>query len=182
MWTKQPETKSPEPRSAQDSSPSYSSPIAAPPATTSTRLSTPTARNMSCLGPGLHIKGEIHGSEDLQIDAKVDGPISLQGQRLTVGPTGRLSSEVTAREVIVHGEITGNLQTQDRVEIKKDASVIGDIRASRISVEDGAYFKGRIEIDRGKRAGSSAVSTPVSTPAVAETHHDVPALVGSETN
>jgi cytoskeletal protein CcmA (bactofilin family) len=175
MWNKQTETKAPEPNSAQDSSAniashgvSYGTPS---PAASSQRISTPTARNMSCLGSSLVIKGQISGSEDLQVDGKVEGPISLQGQKLTVGPAGKLSSEIAAREVIVHGNVTGNLQVQDRVEVKKDASVIGDIRAARISVEDGAYFKGRIEIDRGKRA---AFSAPES--------HDVPALVGAESN
>jgi len=80
----------------------------------------------------------------------VDGPVSLEGRRLTVGRTGKLNSEISAGDVIVHGSVTGNLRARDRVEIRKDGSVIGDIAAARISIEDGAYFKGRIEIDRPK--------------------------------
>jgi cytoskeletal protein CcmA (bactofilin family) len=94
------------------------------------------------------VKGKISGEEDLQIDGKVEGPVSLHGQRLTVGRTGVLNSEVIAREVVVYGKVIGNIRARDRVEIKKDGEVVGDITTARISVEDGAYFKGRIEIER----------------------------------
>jgi len=93
------------------------------------------------------VKGEITSDEDLQIDGRVEGPVSLRGHRLTVGRSGQLSSEVTAREVIVYGNVSGNLRARDRVEIKKDGRVIGDIATTRISIEDGAYFKGHIEIE-----------------------------------
>ena len=146
MWSKQTETEVPNLPPAQG----RGSAVASSSATATARPSSPTARNLACLGSSLEIKGKIAGEEDLQIDGKVEGPISLQGQRLTVGRTGRVHSEVTAREVIVYGNITGNLLAQDRVEIKKDASVIGEITTARLSIEDGAHFKGRIEIDRGK--------------------------------
>jgi cytoskeletal protein CcmA (bactofilin family) len=93
------------------------------------------------------VKGEITSDEDLQIDGRVEGPVSLRGNRLTVGRSGQLNSEVTAREVIVYGNVSGNLRARDRVEIKKDGRVIGDIATARISIEDGAYFKGHIEIE-----------------------------------
>ena len=131
------------------------------------RPSSPTPRSLACLGASLEIKGSISGEEDLQIDGKVEGPISLQGRRLTVGRTGQLNSEITASEVIVHGNVTGNLRARDRVEIRKDGSVIGDIAAARISIEDGAYFKGRIEIDRPK-AQTAADSDGVGIPVTAE--------------
>jgi cytoskeletal protein CcmA (bactofilin family) len=156
MWNKQTENESPAVRPAQANS-FAPTPVAARP------VVAPTARNLSCLGAGLQIKGAISGSEDLQIDGKVEGPIELRGQKLTIGHTGRIQSEVSARDVIVYGNITGNLHAQDRVEIKKDASVTGDIKATRISIEDGAYCKGRIEIDRGR--GSSAAAPASITPA-----------------
>jgi cytoskeletal protein CcmA (bactofilin family) len=115
------------------------------------RPSAPTARNLSCLGSSLEIKGQVSGDEDLQVDGKITGPVSLGGQKLTVGRSGQLNSEVSAREIVVYGKVTGNLRARDRVEIKKDGSVVGDITTARISVEDGAYFKGRIEIDRTKQ-------------------------------
>jgi cytoskeletal protein CcmA (bactofilin family) len=104
----------------------------------------------------------------LQVDGKVEGPVALAGQRLTVGRTGTLSSEVIAREVVVYGKLTGNLRASDRVEIKKDGSVIGDITTSRISIEDGAYFKGRIEIERPKHQTASeaeSIDVPVGAEA-----------------
>jgi len=146
MWTKQSQNEVPgySPAQAPASQPtSYNS-------TPSSRPSSPAARNLACLGTSIEVKGRISGEEDLQVDGKVEGPVALAGQRLTVGRTGQLNSEVTAREVVVYGKVTGNLRASDRVEIKKDGSVTGDIVTSRISIEDGAFFKGRIEIDRGQ--------------------------------
>jgi cytoskeletal protein CcmA (bactofilin family) len=152
MWTKtQPEAPGYAPASGQGSSPSsFNNNAAATRFNAPATQSAPSARGLSCLGASLEIKGKISGEEDLQIDGKVEGAIALQGQRLTVGRTGQLSSEVHAREVVVYGKVQGNLRASDRVEIKKDGSVTGDITTSRISIEDGAYFKGRIEIDRSK--------------------------------
>jgi cytoskeletal protein CcmA (bactofilin family) len=114
------------------------------------RPTPPTAKNLSCLGASLEIKGQVSGDEDLQVDGKITGPVSLGGQKVTVGRTGQLNSEVSAREIVVYGKVTGNLRARDRVEIKKDGSVVGDITTARISVEDGADLKGRIEIERAK--------------------------------
>jgi len=85
----------------------------------------------------------------LQIDGKVEGPISLNGHQLIVGATAVLNSEIHASEVIVYGKVIGNLHG-DRVDVKTDGSVTGDISTARISIEDGAHFKGRIEIDPAK--------------------------------
>lgn len=158
MWTKQTETD------ASNVPPAQGRGIAVAPSSTTafTRPSSPTARNLACLGSGLEIRGKITGEEDLQIDGKIEGSISLPGQRLTVGRTGRANSEVTAREVIVYGQITGNLLAQDRVEIKKDASVVGDITTARISIEDGAHSKGRIEIERSKPAAAADLESVVA--------------------
>src|SRR5580692_7360202 len=108
-----------------------------------------SARTSARLGSGLHIKGQLTGTEDLQIDGKVEGPISLNGHQLTVGATAVLNSEIHAAEVIVYGKVIGNLHG-DRVDVKTDGSVTGDISTARISIEDGAHFKGRIEIDPAK--------------------------------
>jgi cytoskeletal protein CcmA (bactofilin family) len=114
------------------------------------------SRAVSCLGASIQINGKVTGDEDFQIDGKVDGSVVLNGQRLTVGRSGKLNSEVWAREIIVSGSLIGNVHASDRVEIKKDGSVTGDITTARISVEDGAYFKGRIEIERPKDSKSEA--------------------------
>ncbi|MFZ0410384.1 MAG: polymer-forming cytoskeletal protein [Candidatus Acidiferrales bacterium] len=116
-------------------------PIDAYPATTATGG---TAR----LGASLHIKGEITGNEDLHIDGSVEGLVNLEERRLTIGASARVTADVIAREVVVYGNVKGNLRARDRIEIKKDGSVVGDLTTARIMIEDGAYFKGSIEIDK----------------------------------
>src|SRR6267154_2381542 len=105
-------------------------------------------RETGWLGSSLHVKGDITGSEDLQIDGSVEGLIQLDERKLTVGATAKVTADVIAREVVVYGNVKGNLRAKDRIEIKKDGSVIGDLTTSRIMIEDGAYFKGSIEIDK----------------------------------
>jgi cytoskeletal protein CcmA (bactofilin family) len=113
-------------------------------------LGSSNARSSARLGASIQIKGHVTGDEDLQIDGKVDGPISLRGHELTVGTTAQLNSEIHAGEVVVAGKVVGNVHARGRVDIKKDGSVTGDISTARISIEDGAHFKGRIEIDPTK--------------------------------
>src|SRR5436190_13986201 len=109
------------------------------------------------LGSSLHVKGEITGSEDLLIDGSVEGLIQLDERKLTVGATAKLTADIIAREVVVYGTVKGNLRAKDRIEIKKDGSVNGDLTTARIMIEDGAYFKGSIEIDKSaeKESGSA---------------------------
>jgi len=113
------------------------------------------------VGAGLRVQGEISGNEDLQIDGTVDGHVHLGERRLTIGATARVTADVQAREVVVFGNVKGNLRAKDRIEIKKDGSVIGDLTTARIMIEDGAYFKGSIEIDRGAGAESKPQPQPV---------------------
>jgi cytoskeletal protein CcmA (bactofilin family) len=108
------------------------------------------SRSSARLGSSLQIKGEIIGSENLQIDGMVEGPISLDGHELIVGSAAQLKSEVHAGEVVVYGKLVGNVHARGRVEITKDGSITGDLACARISIEDGAHFKGRIEIDPGR--------------------------------
>src|SRR5437667_7563948 len=119
------------------------------------------------LGSGLQVKGEITGSEDLQIDGSVEGLIQLDERKLTVGATAKVTADIIAREVVVYGTVKGNLRAKDRIEIKKDGSVNGDLTTSRIMIEDGAYFKGSIEIDKSeqKESGSHAFARSSAAPA-----------------
>jgi cytoskeletal protein CcmA (bactofilin family) len=110
-------------------------------------------RSGSVLGAGLHIKGEISGSEDLLVEGGVDGLIRMEGRRLTVGPSAMIVANIEAAEIVVYGNVQGNLCALDRIEIKKNGSVVGELTTSRIMIEDGAYFKGSIEIDRAAAAG-----------------------------
>lgn len=150
MRTNQPRTEIPESTPSQESKTPFT-PLSAPaqPIRPGSSISS-SARNLQCLGASLTVKGEISGDEDLQIDGKVEGQVSLRGRRLTVGRTAQLNAEVTASEVVVHGKISGNVYARDRVEIKAGGDVTGDILTARISIDDGADFKGRIEIDSAK--------------------------------
>ena len=155
MWNKETQSEVP------GTSPSKESRIPGAPlnAPAGNRPTIPAARTLACLGSTIVVKGEISSDEDLQIDGKVEGPISLRGHRLTVGRTANLNSEINAREVIVYGNASGNLRARDRVEIKKDGQVIGDITTTRISIEDGAYFKGHIEIERAQPSAQGSKET-----------------------
>src|SRR5690242_15077392 len=119
-------------------------------------LSTTPSGSTARLGASLHVKGEISGNEDLHIDGSVEGLIQLEDRKLTVGASAKLTADVMAREVVVYGSVKGNLRARDRIEIKKDGSVVGDLTTARIMIEDGAYFKGSIEIDKtgGEASGS----------------------------
>ena len=152
MWTKQQTQTEPPaapPQAAKPSVVAFNSP-------STPALGSSPARGSARLGSSLQIKGQITGTEDLQIDGKVDGPISLRGHELTVGATAQLTSEIHARQVIVFGKVVGNVHARDRVDVKSDGSVIGDISTARISIEDGAQFKGRIEIDPTKTQNAAA--------------------------
>src|SRR5437764_13153795 len=120
------------------------------------KLSASPSRGGARLGASIQIKGEVTGTEDLQIDGIVEGPIRLKGHELTVGSNAQLNSEIHAGNVIAYGKILGNVHARGRVDIKKDGSITGDISSARISIEDGAYFKGRIEIDPTKANQSAA--------------------------
>lgn len=107
------------------------------------------------VGPSLHIKGEITGNEDLELHGSVEGTVTLEERKLTVGPSARVSADLVAREIVVYGSVKGNLRGRDRIEIKNDGSVVGDLSTARIMIEDGAYFKGSIEIIREGEADKS---------------------------
>jgi len=100
------------------------------------------------LGSSLHVKGDIIGTEDLLIDGSVEGLIQLDDRKLTVGKTAKLTADINARDVVVHGYVKGNVTAKGRIEIRKDGSVIGNLTTAQIMIEDGADFKGSIEIDR----------------------------------
>ena len=111
----------------------------------------PTAdRATGWLGSSLHVKGDITGTEDLLIDGSVEGLINLDERKLTVGATAKLTADINARDVVVYGYVKGNVHAKGRVEIKKDGAVIGNLTTAQIMIEDGADFKGSIEIDRSE--------------------------------
>jgi cytoskeletal protein CcmA (bactofilin family) len=129
-------------------------------------LSSTPSGSTARLGASLHVKGEISGNEDLHVDGSVEGLIQLEDRKLTVGASAKLTADVVARECVVYGSVKGNLRARDRIEIKKDGSVVGDLTTARIMIEDGAYFKGSIEIDR---TGSSSSDSDLDKPAYTRT-------------
>lgn len=100
----------------------------------------------AAIGKGLVIRGEITGSDSLVIEGRAEGSIHLDGNRVTVGRNGQASANIIAREVVVMGKVRGNITATDRVDIRAEGAVIGDLSAPRISIEDGAFFKGGIDI------------------------------------
>jgi cytoskeletal protein CcmA (bactofilin family) len=120
-----------------------------------------TAHEGSWLTPTIKVKGQISGNEDLLVDGKVEGPISVGEHRLTVGQNGHVTGGLAAREIIICGKVDGNQAVVgESIEIKKDASMIGTVTTRRIVIEDGAGFKGNIEIqESAQRAGSKAQSS-----------------------
>jgi cytoskeletal protein CcmA (bactofilin family) len=121
-----------------------------------------TPRGAAALGKSVIVKGQIFSREDLTIDGEVEGTVELQEHRLTVGPNGKVLASVKAREIVVLGTIHGNVETTDKLEIRKDAKLVGDIKTARIVIEDGAFFKGNIDIVRPEAA---RVVPPAPAPA-----------------
>jgi len=108
-----------------------------------------TARGETTLiGTSIVIKGELSCGEDLYVDGQVEGLIDPKGNRLTVGPNGRVKANVNASAVVVQGKLEGNIRASDRVDLKQSAVVTGNIATQRISIDEGAYFKGRVNIQR----------------------------------
>jgi cytoskeletal protein CcmA (bactofilin family) len=125
------------------------------------------------IGQSVHIKGTLVGKEDLTIDGKVEGEIRLEEHQLTIGPHGDIQAEVQAKEIVIHGQLEGDVSADDKVEISANGSVRGDIRARRVAIRDGAKFGGSIDMEVGAKTRSDeaeskpdgATSTPTSKPA-----------------
>jgi len=106
------------------------------------------------IGKSVLVRGELSGSEDLYIDGQVEGTIELREHNLTVGPNGKVEANINAREVVVLGTVKGNVRAVDRVELRKSSSLVGDLVAARVIIEDGAYFKGSIDIQKAAEPAS----------------------------
>jgi cytoskeletal protein CcmA (bactofilin family) len=161
MWFKQNEPKSPAPPaeaplakpSVQTVAPAV--PVESPAPAAVMPLApagAPTAR----FSRGLMVKGEISGKEDLWIDGGLEGTLRLDGARLTIGPSGRVHGDVFAREIIVQGQVSGNLHADERIEVTPSGAVTGDAVTKRIAIEEGGVFNGSIEMPRHARAEAEA--------------------------
>lgn len=125
----------------------------------------------AALGKNVTVKGQIFAREDLTIDGEVEGTVECHDHRLTIGPNARVQAGLKAREIIIQGSIQGNVEAADKIDIRKEAKLVGDIKTSRIVIEDGAYFKGSIDISKAapSKAGAAPpiTATPTPAPAVA---------------
>jgi cytoskeletal protein CcmA (bactofilin family) len=123
----------------------------------------------AALGKNVTVKGQIFAREDLTIDGEVEGTVECHEHRLTIGPNARVQAGLKAREIIIHGSIQGNVDATDKIDIKKEAKLVGDIKTSRIVIEDGAYFKGSIDISKPSPAKApQAPATPAQPPAASQ--------------
>jgi cytoskeletal protein CcmA (bactofilin family) len=132
------------------------------------------------LGKSVIVKGQIYAREDLTIDGEVEGTVELQEHRLTVGPNGKVTATVKAREVVVLGTLQGNVETRDKIHIRKDAKLVGDIKTARIEIEDGAYFKGNIDIIRTDVKPAVAAPKPQAVASAATSVPSAPAAAAAD--
>jgi cytoskeletal protein CcmA (bactofilin family) len=106
----------------------------------------PGSGGFANIGKSITIKGEVSGSEDVYVDGQVEGSIQMSGNSLTIGPNAKVHGNVAAKNVVVGGSLDGNIQAEERAELRKSAIVNGDVQTKRIAIEEGAYFKGKLEI------------------------------------
>jgi|SRR5579885_191032 len=135
------------------------------------RMSTSVSQQLARIGKSVSINGEISGDEDVYVDGQINGSIQLKGYSLSVGPEGRVHANISAKNISVSGSLEGNLQISERTEMRKTAVVTGDVQTRRIAIEEGAYFKGKLEILTESKAQPNAV--PVAAAASAAPSHAV---------
>jgi len=151
MWKPRPEDN--KPMSTNPTQSSQPAAVAAPsiPAPPAPHKETPKPSesfkaDVGHIGKSVHIKGELTGSEDLYLDGEIEGTIDLRDHSLIIGPNGKIKAGITARDLVVHGKVEGNVSATGRVELRRSCTLIGDVSTQRIVIEDGAFFKGAIDI------------------------------------
>ena len=126
------------------------------------------------IGKSIFIRGELSGNEDLTIEGHVEGKIELRQNVLTIGPNGRIKAQVFAKSVVILGEVTGNVTASEKVDLRDNGSVDGDIAAPRVAIAEGAHFRGSIDMQRagakpGETAGAKPAGQATTPPAAATT-------------
>jgi cytoskeletal protein CcmA (bactofilin family) len=174
MWRKQEEPKPTSPPLEASKAPKIDSPKAEPPkAQPPVVPQSMPAREPSTAGghlsKALKIKGEITGGEDIFIDGEVHGQIRITEGRVTIGPSGRVLADVDAREVVVRGQLKGNLNARERVQIDSTGSILGDVVTRRIIINDGAEVRGHVDTTRTEERRQVRVAAPTASSA-AEAH------------
>ncbi len=141
MWEKNRQPNQPHQNSAQSPPPAVAQPASYRPA---------EAKPVTTIGSAISIVGDIYSKEDLFMDGQIRGNLDLREARLTIGPNGKAESKVKAREVIILGQVNGDIEASQKISIKKDGSLVGNIKTTGIVIDDEAYFKGSIDIVRKK--------------------------------
>ncbi|HJZ99947.1 MAG TPA: polymer-forming cytoskeletal protein [Candidatus Solibacter sp.] len=172
MWNKKPEPQKPAPTPPAPQPPA--APAAAP---VEVRKETPVSSmpparfepenrgGAATIGKAVKISGNIYSREDLYVDGELEGTVEAMEHKLTIGPNGVVKATIKAREVVVLGAIHGNVEATDKIEIRKDAKLTGDIRTARIIIEDGAYFKGSIDIVKPEPKAAPKPAQPAAAAA-----------------
>lgn len=173
MWNRKKEEEAPPQRPAPSQAPKPQEPAreGIPMSTMPTRSLDADSRTAS-IGKSVSFKGQLFSREDLYFDGEIEGSIEMPEHRLTIGPNGKVNANIKAREIVVLGNINGNVDAGDKIDIRKEARLLGDIRTSRIVIEDGAFFKGSIDIVKAEskqppaqRPQAAAAASPGPTPA-----------------
>ena len=110
------------------------------------------------IGKSVVIRGEVRGSEDLFVDGRVEGTITLSESRLTIGPNAVLAADLTAKDVLIQGQVQGNIVASGRVELRAGCAVTGDVRALRLAIEDNAVFRGKVDLTQGPSPAAAKAS------------------------
>ncbi len=177
MWNRRKEEE-PTPRPGGNSSSMGSVNEGMPMQTSPSRMEydSPAPSRTATIGKGVSITGQIYSREDLIVDGEIDGTIEANEHKVTVGPNGKIKAAIKAKDIVVLGAVQGNVEATEKIEIKKDARLFGDIKTARISIEDGAIFKGSIDIVRTEPAKPVAKPQPA---AAAPTQQTMAASAGA---
>jgi cytoskeletal protein CcmA (bactofilin family) len=158
MWKRDESVKPATPPAPAPAAPAP--PAVSMPAASSERRNQPLQGENVNIGKSVVIKGELSGSEDLTIEGNVEGRIELKENILTIGPNGKIRAEVFAKSVIVLGEVTGNVTASEKVDIRDNGSVDGDITSPRVAIAEGAHFRGSVDMQRSGGAKAPAAAAP----------------------
>ena len=122
------------------------------------------AEGSTVIGKSIIIRGDLSGSEDLFLDGTVEGSVTVPGSRLTIGPNGRVKADLIAQDIVIFGQVSGNVQASGSVDLRQTASLVGDITAARLAIEENATIQGKADLTRGAQGGLKPESAPRSIP------------------
>jgi cytoskeletal protein CcmA (bactofilin family) len=172
MWKARPEDNRAPVNPAQSAQPA-SAPVPAAATTSHKEVHRPPVEahpaDVGHIGKSVVIRGELTGNEDLYLDGEVEGNINLRDHKLVIGPNGKIKATIVARDVVVHGRVEGNVAASERVELKRASTLMGDVATHRIVIEDGAVFKGSIDIKEQREAKETRKPVTVA-PAASASH------------